>query len=449
MAPQVNFIALDIKRWILEHKKISSVAYLLINNEEKTVQVDSSILKPNDMLDNFMGKLRAEISSKLLASNGSSDTQFEFENQTFLRQRLFNYFKRISGELRGGNNGKNENNHRGIRTTHLDIYTEDDDITILPKHIQFMVTLNWCRNYYDREEYKKAIDPLRKLIKLDPQFGTGYKWLARSLKKIRKYEEGMSYYQKYAEVDGSTDAYLDLAKSYRKGKIFDKSEEIYADILISDPSNKEAQIGLAQIKFALNQPDYMNILDKLHQQDSEWLKKWLVDEFNFRIYIPEKTFITPAQATKFLGFSKVFELTERAFKNEIPSHFNPAKARMSFYKEELENWAEVMNHFHCVEKEIKLYPESIVDTKASQKATSYEDTTSRKSDESSNKKLEQMLKEIREMKARRAAHQIGPSLPKRQGHSQKSPKESQPNNASKKETPKKTVQEDVLSEIEN
>jgi tetratricopeptide (TPR) repeat protein len=450
MTTQINLIALDIKRWILDHKKINCIAYLIIDNEEKSLQFDFSILKPNDMLDNFMARLSAEISSKLL-TNGKTEAQFEFENQTFLRQQLFNYLKKMANELRGRTGGNNENNYRGIRTTHFDVYPEDDDIAILPKQTQFYIILNWCRNYYDREEYKKAIEPLRKLLKLNPRFGLGYKWLARSLKKIRKYDEAMSNYQKYAEVDGSVDAYLDLAKSYRKGKIFDKSEEIYLDILMSHPKNKEAQIGLAQIKFALKQPEYLKILDKLHQQDPEWLKKWLVDEFNFRIYVPEKTFITPAQAAKFLGFNKVFQLTERAFRNELPSHFNPAKARMSFYKEELENWAEVMNRFQCLGKEIKLHPESIVHDKKTERAASHEDISSKRSDESSSKKLEQILKEIREMKARRAAHQIGASLPKRQGHGKKTTKKSskRPNNDQQVKASKKAVKEDVLSEVES
>lgn len=452
MTQQINFIALDIKKWILEHKKINSIAYLVINNEEKSVQFDSSILKPNNMLENFMSKLRSEIASKLLTTNGSKEIQIQFENQTFLNQQLFNYFKKITGELRGGNgsNGsKNENHYRGIRSTHLDIYTENDDISFLDEQIQFYVILNWCRNYYNREEYKKAIDPLKKLLRLNPQFGLGYKWLARSFKKIRKYDEAMSNYQKYAEVDGSIDAYLDLAKSYRKGKIFDKSEEIYLDLLKSNPRNKEAQIGLAQIKFALKQPDYIEILDKLHEQDQGWLKKWLIDEFNFRIYIPEKTFITPAQAAKFLGFNKVFELTERAFKNELPSHFNPAKARMSFYKEELENWANVMNHFQCLGKEIKLYPEHIVSDKKKTKKTSYETTSSQKSNESSSKKLEQILKEIREMKARRAAHQSRSLSKKEKYNKTTSMKKTNQSKIEQSKTSKKEIKESIYSEIEN
>jgi hypothetical protein len=204
---------------------------------------------------------------------------------------------------------------------------------------------------------------------------------------------------------------------------------------------------LAQIKFALKKADYLKLLDKLNQQDSEWLKRWLVDEFNFRIYIPEKTFITPAQAAKFLGFKKVFELTERAFKNEIPSHFNPAKARMSFYKEELENWAEVMNRFNCLDKEIKLYPEHLVSDKKKTKS-SYESISSKNSNEAPSKKLEQILKEIREMKARRAAHQIGPTFSKKDAKKIVKDKSKQPQKE-KAKTSQKTVKENMYSEVDN
>ena len=447
MIHQVSFIALDIKRWILEHKKINSIVYLVMNNEEKSFQFDSSILKPNDMFENFMAKLRAEILSKLVTTNGSQKTQIEFENQTFLNQQLFNYFKKITGELRGRNSDNKENNYRGIRTTHLDIFTENDDIANLSEQTQFYVILNWCRNYYNREEYKKAIDPLKKLLKMNPQFGLGYKWLARSFKKIRKYDEAMANYERYAEVDGSIDAYLDLAKSYRKGKIFDKSEKIYHDILKTTPENKEAKIGLAQIKFALKQPDYLNILDELFERDPEWLKKWLVDEFNFRIYISDKTFITPAQAAKFLGLNKVFELTERAFKNELPSHFNPAKARMSFYKEELENWATVMNRFQCLEKEIKVYPERIVEEKHTKKVV-YDGIVSKKSEKPS-PKLEQILKEIREMKARRAAHQNRSFSKKEKDHKSSFKQKSKQSENEETRASKKTVKENEFSEVEN
>lgn len=401
MTHRIYSLSLDLKKWVSEAQKMSSATYVLIDDAEKNVQVESPILKSNDMVQTFLNKLREAVIQELQPETDGGKSEIEFHDENFVRQKLVNYFRKIYGELKGGKKGKY---HRKVQSTHLDIYDESTDLSTLPKHVQFYVVLQWCKKYYNREEYKKAVDPLRRLIKLNPQFGLGYKWLARSLKKIRKYDEAMKYYEKYAEVDGSVDSLLDLAKSFRKGKIFDKSEEVYHQISEKEPKNKEARIGMAQIRYAIKQPGYLDILDGLHEEDPNWLKGWLVDEFNFRIYVPEKTLISPKQAANLLGFDEVFKLTQRAFKNELPSHFNPAKARLSFYKEELENWAEAMNRYQCFEKPIELHPKGL-DVKEAEieKEEPAKKETPKKSDKPVSTRVEDILKEIRARKAQRAA----------------------------------------------
>ncbi len=352
---EISLIAIDIRKWDLETQKLALTSYFVLNNEEQSGQFEISILQPPDMVEEFLGKLKYTVAKSFFETEEAPE--IEIESESFLRQKLYNYFRKILMEL--NNPRRKKGQPKMIYSTHMDVYNENQDISFLPKEIQFFVILNWARRYYEREDYQKAIEPLKKLLKLKPDFGLGYKWLARSLKKIRKFEEAMRMYEKYAEVDDSLDAWLDLAKSYRKGKLFDKSEKIYHDILEKYPGDKEARIGLAQIKYARKEPDYIEILDELHQEDPEWLKEWLTEEFNFRIYVPEKSMLSPLQAAKFLGYEKVLDLTQRAFKNEVPSHFNPAKARLTFYKEELENWAFVMNRYNTLGQEVKLYPDAL------------------------------------------------------------------------------------------
>ena len=356
-ATQISLIAIEVRKWDLETQKITLTSFYLLKGKEENNNFDVSILQPPEMVEEFLGKLRFESEKNLREKLNDEDIDIEFDNETFLRQKIYNYFKRITSELNNPRRKKGQS--KMIFTTHMDVYNENQDITFLPAKIQFFVVVNWARKYYEKEDYKKAVEPLRKLIKVDPNYGLGFKLLARSLKKIRKYDEAMRMYEKYAEVDNSLDAWLDLAKSYRKGKIFDKSEEIYHKILKDYEGNKEARIGLAQIKYATKDKGYLKILDELHKDDQEWLNEWLVEEFNFRIYLSEKTLLSPEQAANFLGFNQIFELTQRAFKNDVPSHFNPSKARLSFYKEELENWAMVMNRYKCLAEEVVLFPDRI------------------------------------------------------------------------------------------
>jgi tetratricopeptide (TPR) repeat protein len=353
---QIDLIAFDIRKWDLERKRIWLTGYYLIGEKEETNQFDIAFRNPNEMVEESLRKIRSDYTNKLKNQNGKGDLVVTFNNESLVRQKLLAYFKKVKSETNGK---QNKEQPRMIFSTHLDIYEEKQDISSLTVNLRFYVVLNWARKYYNREEFKKAVSPLRKLTRINPQFGSAYKWLARSLKKIRKYKEATKYYEKYYKVDQSLDAMLDLAKAYRKGKDFEKSEKVYLKIFRKYPDDKEARIGLAQIKYAIKDPEYVNILNSLYESDQAWLKEWLVEEFNFRIYVPDKTFLTPVQASKFLGFKQVFALTELAFKNKIPSHFNPAKARLSFFKEELENWAMVMNKFCDTDEEIKLYPENL------------------------------------------------------------------------------------------
>ena len=355
---EINLISLDIRRWDLENERLNVKIVYVIEDQENINHLDLSLIPVHDMVEEFINKLRKEAEQKSVSLQPETgEISVEVMNESFLRQKLHNFFKRIMSEL---NNPKYKKGpSRMIYSTHLDVYNENQDLSFLTPAMQFFVVLNWARRYYEKEDFQRAVDPLRKLVKLKPDYALGYKWLARSLKKVRKYDEAMRYYEQYAKVDNSLDSKLDLAKSYRKGKLFDQSEEIYKEILQNYPGEREARIGLAQIQYARNETDYLPVLEELHSHDPEWLKKWIMEEFNFRIYSSPKTPLTPIQVSQYLGFEKVAELTQMAFRNEIPSHFNPTKARMSFYKEEIDRWAEVMNRFQLLPKEINLYPEKL------------------------------------------------------------------------------------------
>ncbi len=440
---EVTLIALNIRKWDLESQRLSLTTYFVMDDEEKSLLFELSLTQPPEMVEEFLGKIRMGCQRKMRNGNGNGDsngdgaeeeTTIIMANETFLRQKLYNYFKRILMELNNPKRKKGQS--KMIFTTHMDIYNENQDISFLPQIIQFFVVLNWARKYYEKEDYQKAVDPLRKLVKIKPDFGLGYKWLARSLKKVRKYDDAMRFYERYAEVDNSLDARLDLAKSYRKGKIFDKSEEIYNAILAEEPDVQEARIGLSQIKYARNEDGYMEILDKLNEEDSNWLKKWLLEEFNFRIYVSPKTPLTPIQAANYLGFGKVFELTQRAFRNDVPSHFNPSKARMSFYKEELDKWAEIMNRYKCKPEEVLLHPENLqlenvrpveLDINGEAKTDKPQDTGVSPVKRST--RVEEIIRSIRASRARNAVSstessesgQDGPPVKRKRGRPRKHP----------------------------
>jgi tetratricopeptide (TPR) repeat protein len=406
---EINLISLDIRRWDLENERLNIKIVYVIEDQENINYFDLSLIPVHDMVEEFINKLRKEGEQKIASLQPEQqEISLEIINEGFLRQKLHNFFKRIMSEL--NNPKRKKGSSRMIYSTHMDVYNENQDLSFLSPAMQFFVVLNWARRYYEKEDYQRAVDPLRKLVKLKPDYAIAYKWLARSLKKVRKYDEAMRYYEQYARVDNSLDSKLDLAKSYRKGKLFDQSEEIYKEILQNYPGELEARIGLAQIQYARNETDYLPVLEELYAHDQEWLKKWILEEFNFRIYSSPKTPLTPIQVSQYLGFGKVAELTQMAFRNEIPSHFNPTKARMSFYKEEIDRWAGVINRFQLFSKEIKLYPENLksveiqpmeVDEEKEEPADVSEVSQTERVMEPISTRVEQIIKQIREARAKR------------------------------------------------
>ncbi|MCB0264982.1 MAG: tetratricopeptide repeat protein [Calditrichaeota bacterium] len=411
----LSLVAVEIRKWDLETNKIGITSFFVMDNQEKSLEFIVNIMQPPEMVEEFLGKLRYEAELKLKSENGTDEFSINFENETFLRQKVYNYFKRITSELNSTKRKKGQ--PRMIFTTHMDIYNETQDITFLQQRLQFYVVLNWSRKYYEREEFKKAVEPLRKLIKINPGYGPGYQMLARSLKKIRKYDEAMRYYERYAEVENTTEAWLDLAKSYRKGKVFDKSEAIYNRILADDPKNPEARIGIAQIRYATQDQEYIKLLDEIFKDSPDWTRSWLKEEFNFRIYTNDKMGLSPNQAAKFMGYDKIFDLTQRAFRNEIPSHFNPSRARLSFFKEELENWAQMMNRFNCLPGEVKLYPDRIhaedAEMDEAEAAPAQNASTNNDSGSKNSTKVEEILTQLRARKAQRLAEASGNPQPRK------------------------------------
>ncbi len=446
---EVYALSLTIRKWDLEKKRLTLKNVYTVGEYEYTSTFEMPLSTDTEMLENYLNLLKKE-SGEQIRSESEDGAKFSLAvgNENFTRQRVGGHFRKILAELNNDKKKKGKHRPKGnsgagiqpvadggvqpgqgkmIFSTHLEIYTENQDIGHLPQNIQFFIVLNWSRKYYEKEEFQKAIFPLRRLVKLKPDYGIGYKWLARSLKKVRKYDEAVRNYENYARVENSLEARLDLAQSYRKGKMFEKSEEIYRAVLEEYPEEKEARIGLAQIKYARLEEDHLEILDELYKSDPEWMKDWMKKEFNYRIYVPPKTLLTPVQASRLLGFDKAFDLTQMAFRNEIPSHFNPSRARMNFYREELEQWAKLVNRFGLLDREIKLYPENLKDSGGT--VNGKEGASENKKPEKEQPKtsrVEEIIRQIREARARReaAAGKADEEPQERSGeHSEKGPAE--------------------------
>ena len=206
MAPQKDIypIALTTRKWDLDGRRLYLQCPVIWNMAEYELDFDIQYGNAPDMVDTVLTRIR----ELLAAQSEPSPAPLTINNEPFVRKKLLNHFKRFLTEV------NNNRRKKPVGSTHLAFFPEDQELGFLPREIQFFVVFNRARKISENEDWKKSIDPLRHAISLRPDFGQPYKLLARSLKKIRHYEEAMATYQKYAEVDDSLDAWLDLIPEF-------------------------------------------------------------------------------------------------------------------------------------------------------------------------------------------------------------------------------------------
>ena len=169
---EVALIAVDVRKWDMESQRISLNNFFVMDKEERSYNFDVTITEVAGMVEEYLGKLLIAAKQKIKqAGLTEEDNEVVLANDSFLRQKMHSYFKKITSELNNPRRKRSQN--KVIFSTHLDLYAENQDISFLPDIMQFYVALNWARKYYEKEEYQRAIEPLRKLVKIRPDFGLG------------------------------------------------------------------------------------------------------------------------------------------------------------------------------------------------------------------------------------------------------------------------------------
>ena len=64
-------------------------------------------------------------------------------------------------------------------------------------------------------------------------------------------------------------------------------------------------------------------------------------------------------ASRYLGFEKPFDLTRKAFNEELPSYFNSEKGTIRFARAELDAWVELMNRYKMDVVDYKTYEDRL------------------------------------------------------------------------------------------
>jgi len=165
----------------------------------------------------------------------------------------------------------------------------------------------------------------------------------------------------YAQKEDSPESLDALAKAYIHLGEFEKAETIYKDISKRFPDSVLAQFGMAQIAYKLGS-GYKAILDRLYKKDPEGLREKLKKDWDYRLpgYCDnEECMWNAATAARYLGFERPFDLTRKAFNEEIPSYFDSERGTIRFVKSELDRWVELMNRYNVDGNEYAIFTDRL------------------------------------------------------------------------------------------
>ena len=129
------------------------------------------------------------------------------------------------------------------------------------------------------------------------------------------------------------------------------------------PDSDLVLFGLAQLNYKQGKP-YKKLLTQLANKSMDWLIEKLKNDWEYKL--PqygegEDGMWNAATAARYLGFERPYDLTRRAFNDEIPSYFDSEKGTIRFVKAELDAWVELTNEFQLDIETYETFEEKLTD----------------------------------------------------------------------------------------
>jgi tetratricopeptide (TPR) repeat protein len=280
-------------------------------------------------------------------------------NESEVQRKLNMFLGKVLREF--NTNKRSRGRVRMISSRSMDFYYNDFEYEPLEDNVKFYVHLNRGINKMNGDLWSAAIDDLKQALSFDENNPLANKYLAEALVKSHRIEEALPYYEKFAEHENTISGLNDLAHAYIKLERYKEAAEVLKKMKKIDPDDMLVKIGESQIVY-LQQGDYLPILDKIYEEDEMWLRDYLKKSWQYKLPgmgEDEKKMWNAATSSRYLGYDRPFDLTKRAFNDELPCYFDSEKGTIRFVKAELDNWVELQNRYRIYGETYQLHPERI------------------------------------------------------------------------------------------
>jgi tetratricopeptide (TPR) repeat protein len=352
----LHLLSTYLKKWSYHENRLSlSYSYFTEQGYERDI-IDMRISSPQNMVNEFLNKVMYKAKDKLvLGPIENTEISLQLVNESEVQRKLNTFVGKILKEF--NTNKRSRGRIRMISNRSMDFYYNDFEYEPLDDHTKFFVHLNRGVNKMNGDLWTAAIEDLKIALSFQSEDALANKYMAEALLKSHRTEEAIPFFEKYADNEESLEGLNDLAHAYIKLEKYKEAERIFEKMKALAPHDLLAQVGQAQIAY-LQRKDYLSLLEKIYEIDKNWLRDYLKKSWEYSLpgYGEDETKMwNAATASRYLGFDRPFDLTKRAFNDEIPCYFDSEKGTIRFVKTELDNWVEIMNRFQVDGREHTVY----------------------------------------------------------------------------------------------
>jgi tetratricopeptide (TPR) repeat protein len=356
----LHLLSTYLKKWSYQENRIS-VSYSYFTELGYGRQaIDMRINSPQNMVNEFLNRSIYKVKEFYQNSDRiNGEFTIKLVNETEAQRKLNLFLTKILKEF--NTNKRSRGRVRMISSRSMDFYYNDFEYEPLSDQAKFYVHLNRGVNKMNGDLWSAAIEDLKIAISLNDDNPLVNKYLAEALLKNQKAEEALPYFEKYADKENSLKGYNDLARAYIKIEKFKQAENVVKKMKIQNPDDLIVKMLEAQIAY-LQGKSYTDQLDKIKELDEDWLREYLKKSWDFKLpgYTKDESKLwNAATASRYLGYDRPFDLTKRAFNDELPCYFDSEKGTIRFVKSELDHWVIIQNRYKVDGTSYRVYEDRL------------------------------------------------------------------------------------------
>ncbi len=344
----LHILSVYLKKWSYGENKITLNYSFCAGEKYHRKHRDLKMAKVSNMVKDILSH-----AIKDAKSDDGNAFQVKMVNEGEIKKKLNSFFLKIAKEF--NNNKKSRGKSRMISSRSVDFYYQDTDYELLEDEIKFFVHLNRGLNKVNGDLWSNAISDFKLALKFKPDDIIVNKHLALAYNKLGQFSDAISPLKIYTESEHNVESFNTLALTYINLEEFEKADEIFKQIADEFEDNIAALFGRAQIAYKQGK-DYLAYLDEINKSSPTTLIEKLKNNWEYRLSNEDlQTTWNASTAARYLGFERPFDLTKKAFNQEIPCYFNADKGTIRFVKEEIDCWIDLRNRYNLDGSKYKVF----------------------------------------------------------------------------------------------